>query len=128
MGIDAAHDNPYDGGDVKSALAQVKRLTGPHSEEAFVDKGFRGQRYHPKAAAVYIAGRRNLPPQLNKLLKRRAAIEPMIGHTKHDHRMDRNYLLGKIGDRINAMLSTCAWNLKNLWCYYVDYPLPVPAT
>jgi len=128
VGIDAAHDNPYDGGDVKSALAQVKRLTGPHSEEAFVDKGFRGQRYHPKAAAVYIAGRRNLPPQLNKLLKRRAAIEPMIGHTKHDHRMDRNYLLGKIGDRINAMLSTCAWNLKNLWRYYVDYPLPVPAT
>jgi transposase, IS5 family len=59
-----------------------------------------------------MAGRRNLTPQLSKLLKRRSAIEPVIGHTKHDHRMNRNYLLGKIGDRINALLSGSAWNLK----------------
>ena len=107
VGIDAAHDNPYDGATLKPALAQVKRLTGVRPEEAFVDKGFRGQRYHPKAVAVYIAGRRNLTPQLSKLLKRRSAIEPVIGHTKHDHGMNRNYLLGKVGDRINALLSGC---------------------
>jgi transposase, IS5 family len=128
VGIDAAHDNPYDGATLKPALAQVKRVTGTRPEEAFVDKGFRGQRYHPKAVAVYIAGRRNLPPQLRKLLKRRAAIEPVIGHTKHDHGMNRNYLLGQVGDRINAMLSACAWNLKKLWRYFVAHPLPVPAT
>jgi transposase, IS5 family len=128
VGIDAAHDNPYDGATLKPALAQVKRLTGIRPEEAFVDKGFRGQRYHPRAVAVYIAGRRNLTPQLSKLLKRRAAIEPIIGHTKHDHGMNRNYLLGKVGDRINALLSGCAWNLKKLWRYFVEHPLPVPAT
>jgi IS5 family transposase len=128
VGIDAEHDNPYDGATLKPALAQVKRVTGVRPEEAFVDKGFRGQRYHPQAVAVYIAGRRNLTPPVSKLLKRRVAIEPVIGHTKHDHGMNRNYLLGKIGDRINAMLSGCAWNLKKLWRYFVEHPLPVPAS
>jgi transposase, IS5 family len=128
VGIDAVHDNPYDGTTLRPALAQVKRVTGVRPAEAFVDKGFRGQRYHPKAVAVYIAGRRNLPPQLSKLLKRRAAIEPVIGHTKHDHGMNRNYLLGKVGDRINALLSGAAWNLKKLWRHFVAHPLPVSAT
>jgi IS5 family transposase len=128
VGSDAAHDNPYDGATLKPALAQVRRLTGTRPEEAFVDKGFRGQRYHPKAVAVYISGRRNLSPQLSKLRKRRAAIAPVIGHTKPDHGMNRNYLLGKVGDRINALLSGCAWNLKKLWRYFVEHPLPVTAT
>jgi len=127
VGIDAEHDNPYDGATLKPALTQVKRVTGTRPEEAFVDKGLRGQRPHPKGVVVYIAGRRNLTPQLSKLLKRRSAIEPVIGHTKHDHGMDRNYLLGKVGDRINALLSGCAWNLKKLWRYYAEHPLPVPA-
>jgi IS5 family transposase len=128
VGADAEHDNPYDGMTLKPALTQVKRLTGTRPEEAFVDKGFRGQRYHPKGVAVYITGRQNLTAQLSKLLKRRSAIEPVIGHTKHDHGMDRNYLLGKVGDRINAMLSASAWNLKKLWRHFVAHPLPVPLT
>ena len=128
VGIDAVHDNPYDGATLKPAFTQVKRLTGVRPEHAFVDKGFRGQRYHPKGVAVYITGRRNLTPQLSKLLKRRAAIEPVIGHTKHDHGLNRNYLLGKVGDRINALLSGAAWNLKKLWRHFVQHPLPVPAT
>jgi len=128
VGVDAAHDNPYDGATLKPALAQVKRLTGTRPEEAFVDKGFRGQRYHPQAVAVYIAGRRNLSLQLRKLLNRRSAIEPVIGHSKHDHGMDRNFLLGKPGDRINARLSACAWNLKKLWRHFVEHPLLMPAT
>jgi transposase, IS5 family len=126
VGIDAVHDNPYDGATLKPAFTQVKRLTGIRPEEAFVDKGFRGQCYHPKGVAVYVTGRRNLTPLLSKLLKRRAAIEPVIGHTKHDHGMDRNYLLGKVGDRINALLSGAAWNLKKLWRHFVAHPLPVP--
>jgi transposase, IS5 family len=128
VGIDAAHGNPYDGATLKPALAQVRRLTGVRPQEAFVDKGFRGQCYHPQAVAVYLSGRRNLPARLGKLLKRRSAIEPVIGHTKQDHRMNRNSLLGKVGDRINALLSGGAWNLKKLWRYFVEHPLPVLAT
>jgi len=128
VGIDAAPGNPYEGATLQPALAQVHRLTGGRPQEAFVDKGFRGQRSHPKAVAGYISGRRNLPARRGKLLKRRSAIAPVIGHTKQDHRMKRNYLLGKVGDRINALLSGCAWHLKKLWRYFVEHPLPVLAT
>jgi IS5 family transposase len=128
VGIDTEHNHPYDGATLKPALAQVKRLTRTRPEEACVDKGFRGQRYPPKAVAVSISGRRNLSPQLSKLLTRRSASEPVIGHTKQEHGLNRTYLLGKAGDRINAMLSACAWNLKKLWRYFVEHPLPVPAT
>ena len=48
------------GATLKLAPAQVKKLTGARPQAAFVDKGFRGERYHPTAVAVYLAGRRNL--------------------------------------------------------------------
>ena len=128
VGIDAVHGNPYDGATLKPALAQGKKLTGVRPHEAFVDKGFRGQRYHPKAVQVSVSGRRHLCARLGKRLKRRAAIEPGIGHAKHDHGMERNHLLGTVGDRINALLSGCAWNLRKLWRYFVEHPLqPCPS-
>jgi len=128
VGVDAGHGNLYDGATLKPAFTQVKRLTGVRPQEAFVDKGFRGRRYHPTAVAVYISGRRNLAPPLRKLLNRRSAIGPVTGHTKRDHSMAWNYLLEMVGDRISAILCGCAWNLKKLWCYFVEHPLPVTAT
>ncbi|HXR86164.1 MAG TPA: transposase, partial [Stellaceae bacterium] len=47
---------------------------------------------------------------LKREMKRRAAIEPVIGHMKAEHRMDRNYLKGREGDRINAMLAAAGYN------------------
>ena len=44
--------------------------------------------------------------------KQRSAIEPIIGHVKSDHRMDRNYLKGEEGDRINAILAGCGFNIR----------------
>ena len=46
--------------------------------------------------------------------RRRAAIEPIISHAKHDNRMKRNYLKGKNGDEINATLSACGYNIRKL--------------
>ena len=46
------------------------------------------------------------------MCRRRAAIEPIIGHLKSDFRLSRNYLSGVVGDSINVILSACAWNLK----------------
>ena len=43
-------------------------------------------------------------------MKRRAAVEPIIGHLKAEHRMERNYLKGRGGDRINAALATVGFN------------------
>jgi IS5 family transposase len=114
VGIDATSGNPYDGATLKPALKQVEQLTGVKPAEAFVDRGFRGSGHQPEGVTVYISGRKKLSRRLAKLLKRRAAIEPVIGHTKHEHRLERNHLLGTVGDRINAMLGGCGWNLKKL--------------
>ncbi len=47
-----------------------------------------------------------------KQCRRRAAIEPIIGHLKSDFRLSRNFLKGVIGDEINVLLAATAWNLK----------------
>lgn len=124
VGIDAESGNPYDGATLKPALKQVELLTGVKAKEAFVDKGYRGSEHHPEGVRVYLSGRKNLSRRLKAMLKRRSAIEPVIGHTKHDHGMERNHLLGRAGDRINAMLSGCAWNLRKLWREFVENPRP----
>jgi transposase, IS5 family len=128
VAIDAESGNPYDGATLKPSLKQVERLTGVAVKEAFVDKGYRGSEHHPEGVSVYLSGRKNLSRQLTKLLKRRSAIEPVIGHTKHDHGMERNHLLGQAGDRINALLSGCGWNLKKLWREFVENPRPCLTT
>jgi len=115
VGIEARHGNPYDGATLKGAISQMERLSGVKPKEAFVDRGYRGSVYHPEGVDVYLSGRRGLSPRLKRDLRRRSAIEPVFGHTKADHRMDRNYLLGVEGDRINALLSACGWNLRKLW-------------
>jgi IS5 family transposase len=47
-------------------------------------------------------------------MKRRAAVEPGIGHLKREHRMDRNRLKGNLSDQINAILSAAGINFKKL--------------
>ena len=79
----------------------------------FVDKGYRGKEHYPESVQVYISGRK-LSGTLKRLLRRRSAIEPVIGHLKQDHRMKRNYLQGKNGDCINALLVGCGFNLRKL--------------
>src|SRR5215216_2694684 len=113
VGIEALHGNPYDGHTLKAAHAQVAKLTGVSPAEIFVDKGYRGSQHHPENVAVYISGRK-LSGTLKRLLRRRSAIEPVIGHLKQDHRMKRNYLQGKNGDCINALLVGCGFNLRKL--------------
>lgn len=105
---------PYDGATLKPALEQMERLTGQKPERACVDRGFRGRSHHPEGIEILISGRRGLSAPLKNLLRRRAAIEPVIGHVKADHGLARNHLKGVEGDRINAMLSGCGFNLRKL--------------
>ena len=118
VGVEAVHENPYDGATLAPALSQVERLTQVRPEAAFVDRGFKGTTHHPEDVAVYVSGRKRLTRTLKALLRRRAAIEPVIGHLKHDHRMERNHLLGQEGDRINALLTGCGFNLRKLWRFF----------
>jgi IS5 family transposase len=58
-----------------------------------------------------------------KLLKGRSGIELIIVHLKQDHCLDRNYLLGKVGDKINAVLAGCGFNLRKILnCIKLNQP------
>jgi len=104
--------NPYDGHTLKTALAQVRRLTGSAIEEAFVDKGYRG--HGETQTTVYLSGQKRgvTTQRLQRSLKRRQAIEPIIGHLKSDGRLGRNFLKGTQGDQMNVLLSCAGHNLR----------------
>lgn len=124
VGAMALPGNPYDGHTLSAALQQVERLTGTKPERCFVDRGYRG--HGIEDISVHIAGqRRGLTRALRRALKRRNAIEPIIGHTKHDGLMGRNYLKGASGDAINAILAAAGHNLRIIlrklrlsWLYF----------
>lgn len=91
VGIDALQGNPYDGATLKNALTQTQQLTTVKPTQATVDKGFRGATYHPPGVEVLVCGTRKLTQSLKRWFKRRCAIEPVIGHCKHDHALGRNF-------------------------------------
>ena len=114
VGAQAVHGNPYDGHTLSDALSQVERM-GIRPEQAFVDMGYRGHNYEgPVEVHVDKRHRGRTAKSLWRWMKRRAAIEPGIGHLKREHRMDRNRLKGKEGDCINAILSAAGMNFSKL--------------
>ncbi len=91
-------------------MAEIERLTGIETRRIHVDKGYRGHN-HPHKFRVWISGQvRRAATAIRREMKRRAAVEPVIGHLKAEHRMDRNYLKGPEGDRINAVLAATSYN------------------
>jgi IS5 family transposase len=127
VGAMGLHGNPFDGHTLKGQLEQTARLTGRKAEEltcdVFVDLGYRGHGYEGPAA-IHICGRgvkrEEADKRLRKWRRRRAAIEPMIGHMKNDGRLGRNWLKGEQGDRTNVLLSACGQNLR-LILAWVDF-------
>ena len=115
VGVQAWHGNPYDGHTLSGAIGQVERLTGQTPNDVMVDQGYRGHGYEG-SAIVHVV--RTIPKRatraMKRMLRRRAAIEPTIGHLKSDNRLDRNYLTGQVGDKINAVLSAAGYNFRKL--------------
>jgi len=116
--------NEYDGHTLEASLQQVEKLTGKAPRTASVDRGYRGitqivdtrvqipKPFNDKKQSKY------QQRKLKTSFKRRAAIEPIIGHLKADHRLSRNFYKGIFGDNINIMLSSAAFNFKrmiNIW-------------
>ena len=64
--------------------------------------------------------KRGVTAQIKRELKRRSAIEPLIGHMKEDGRMDRNHLKGREGDRVNAVLAGLGQNIRLLLRWFGD--------
>ena len=95
------------------ALEQVEILTGRTPALAVVDRGYRG--HGVSGTQVLISGtRRGLTPALKRLLRRRSAIEPEIGHMKTDGRLSRCPLKGTAGDAIFAVLCSCGHNIRKI--------------
>ena len=124
VGAHALHGNPYDGHTLSGAIKQVERLSGHTPDDVMVDQGYRGHDY-AGSSSVHVV--RTIPKRatraLRRMLKRRAAIEPTIGHMKSDNRMNRNYLTGPEGDKINTLLSAAGYNLRKLLRWLVFAPI-----
>ena len=109
----AATPNPHDGHTLAEALEQVAILTDHMPSRVVVDRGYRG--HGVVGPHVLISStRRGLTPALAKLLRRRSAIEPEIGHMKTDGRLARCALKGTQGDAVFAVLCGCGHNIRKI--------------
>jgi IS5 family transposase len=109
--------NPYDGHTLQQQIDQVERLCikKPGEKTVHVDMGYRGHNYAGDHGVIVDKRRRGeTPKRIWRWMKRRASVEPTIGHLKTDHRLDRNLLRGTLGDSINAILSAAAMNFGKL--------------
>jgi transposase, IS5 family len=109
----ALHGNPYDGHTLGPVIAAMTDQNGVAPTRIHVDKGYRGHNHN--RFTVWISGqvRRTTAP-IRREMKRRAAVEPVIGHLKAEHRMGRNHLKGRHGDRVNAILAAAGYNFSLL--------------
>lgn len=116
IGAQAVHGNPYDGHTLKKSLKQAREISGWQPQHAYCDKGYKGVPNVLGGTDIHLANKkkRSMKASEWQWYKRRSAIEPIIGHAKSDHRMDRNYLKGEEGDKINAILAGCGFNIRKL--------------
>jgi len=115
VGAKSFNGNPYDGHTLAAQMKQVESLIGNKVSQAHVDMGYRGHDYDG-AVTVHVDRRRRGQTSQAKWrwMKRRAAVEPSIGHLKSEHRLERNRLKGVEGNAINAILSAAAMNFHKL--------------
>lgn len=109
--------NIYDGHSLEPVLEQVVRLTGKAPKTATVDRGYKGKNQIEDTHIIRPSKPLKKDTKYQKRKKRnhcrrRAAIEPIIGHLKTDHRAAINYLKGTLGDQINFMMAASAFNFK----------------
>ena len=113
-----AHEkNEHDSKTLKAALSHANKHRIKQIKEATCDRGYRGVK-EVDGTIICIPDTpkkrdtKYQKEQKRKKFRRRAAIEPVIGHLKSDHRLARNYFKGFIGDEINLLLAAAAFNFK----------------
>lgn len=114
VGALAFEGNPYDGHTLEPQLQQVEDMLGSLPKTALVDRGYKGTKKvlgveirRPESGIGKSAYEKSKD---RKRFRRRAAIEPIIGHLKSDYRMMRNYLKGAEGDKVNTLMAAVAFN------------------
>ena len=108
--------NPYDGHTLATVIPEIETQIGANLTRIVADRGYRGHNAPPDHKfRVYISGqRRRVTEAIKRELRRRSAVEPVIGHAKAEHRMGRNYLAGTHGDAANAVLAAAGYNFRRL--------------
>ncbi len=109
--------NIYDGKTLSDVLEDIEKVTDKRPKTAIVDLGYQGRR---TINGTQVITSRELRKSQSKYqrrktrqrLRRRAAIEPVIGHLKSDFKLARNYLRGVVGDHINVLLAATAFNIR----------------
>jgi IS5 family transposase len=106
--------NPYDGHTLADVIPDMQDMIGNEIKRILADAGYRGHNApDTHKFRVFTQGqKRGATDALKKLMKRRAAIEPVIGHIKNQHRMDRCQLAHTQGDKINAVLAAAGYNFR----------------
>jgi IS5 family transposase len=104
----------YDGHTLREAIENTQKLTGCAIERGYVDKGYRGHdTENPRR--IFISGqKRGVFGVIKRELRRRSAIEPVIGHLKAEGHLGRCYLKGRAGDAANAILSAVGYNFRRI--------------
>lgn len=115
--------NPYDGDTLQAQCEQAHHISAVRPEKILVDLGYRG-RDVADTQIIHKGKRKSLTPSERKWLKRRSAIEPIIGHLKAEHRMRRNYLKGQQGDALNVVLAAAGFNIKWLMRWLLVFLAP----
>jgi transposase, IS5 family len=107
---------PYDGHTLAPVIAAIEAITGVELKRIIADAGYRGGNApQPYDLRVFTSGqKRRMTDAIKRMMRRRAAIEPVIGHLKCDHRMNRNFLAHATGDAINAVLAAVGNNFRRL--------------
>jgi len=115
VNVEDLSDNPYDGHTLNTSVVGAEKITNIVLAEADVDRGYRGHDYKGDAK-IRIAGSSNagLSASERKRKRRRSSIEPVIGHLKSDHRLNRCFLHGRIGDALNVIGSAAGFNFSKL--------------
>lgn len=116
VGARSMPGNPYDGHTLAEALEQSAILSETPIHTAVVDRGYRG--IDVSGVRILRSGqRRGITRTLKAMIKRRSAIEPVIGHMKTDGKLGRNWLKGQTGDAIHAVLCGAGHNIRLLLRY-----------
>ena len=110
--VKALPGNPYDGHTLATIIPEIEETIGVNLTSILTDAGYRGHNApKDKMFKVHVVGqKRGLTKAIKRVLRRRAAVEPVIGHLKNDHRMGRNFLAFSDGDANNAVLAAVGYN------------------
>ncbi len=108
--------NPYDGHTLATVIPAMEQTIGNELSRILADAGYRGHNAPEshKFRVFTAEQKRRVTPPIKRQMRRRSAVDPVIGYFKNEHRMDRNYLAGKQGDAVNALLAAVGYNFSLL--------------